>query len=101
VVHIFRVDQASETVKARGMIITLDVFKIDPISKEVIPAPEDSPWHVEVRTAPVRNPPPAAIDASSRAGLSDRSTIEEQVDAVLEFKGAMKGLLDLAPFPVK
>jgi len=81
--------------------LTLDVFKIDPISKEVIPAPEDSPWHVEVRTAPVRNPPPVAIDASSRAGLNDRSTIEELTDAVLEFKSAMKGLMDLAPFPAK
>lgn len=100
VVHIFRVDQVSETAKARGKKLTLDVFKIDATSKEVIPAPEDSPWHVEVRTPPVRNPPPA-VDASSRTGLGDRSTIEEQLDAVLEFKNAMKGLLDLAPFPAK
>lgn len=79
-----------------------DVFKLDPISKEVIPAPEDSPWHVEVRTAPVRNLPPVAIDA--RAGLNDRSSIEELADTVLEFlefKSAMRGSMDLAPFPAK
>lgn len=76
-------------------------MQLDGSTNEIIPAPEDSPWHVEVRTAPARNQPPGAVDPIYRAAANEHATIEELVDAVLDFKNVMKGLLDLTPFPMK
>lgn len=100
VVYIFRVDQVSELeTNAVQALRQCRSSELDATTREVIPAPEDSPWHVEVRTAPVRNQPTSTVDPASRAIGNERATIEEQIDAVLEFKDAMKGLLDLVPFP--
>ncbi|KAF8308802.1 hypothetical protein DL93DRAFT_2063584 [Clavulina sp. PMI_390] len=82
IIHIFRVDQ------------------FDPSTRQLIPAPEDSPWHMEIRTPPVRNQPSGGgIDPATRNVSNEQATIEEQMDIVLEFKDALKGLLDLVPFP--
>lgn len=76
-------------------------FKVNPDTKEVLLAPDDSPWNVEVRTQSVRQAGASNTSDPSRpaaSSASERSAMEEQIDAVFEIKNAMKGLLDLGPF---
>jgi len=68
---------------ARGSI-TIHMTQTDvvhPETREILRAPETAPWHVEVKARPVRN--------------TQETPLSEQVEAVLEFKSSMKGLIDL------
>jgi hypothetical protein len=59
-----------------------NVIKVDPNTQQPIPAHEDTPWHVVVKTAnPVR-------------GTQD-VPLSQHIEAVLEVQALMKGLLDL------
>lgn len=61
---------------------------------------DDTIWHVHIQSQPTRN---VVLADSSRGTPADRipSTLDEQMDAVLEFKNLMKGILDLEPLPLE
>ncbi|KAF8528818.1 hypothetical protein BU17DRAFT_73103 [Hysterangium stoloniferum] len=64
--------------------ISIQVFQmdnIDPKTQKPLPAHADSPWQVEVKTAPMRN--------------TQETPLTYMVDAVLEVQRLMKGILDL------
>jgi mediator of RNA polymerase II transcription subunit 18 len=68
----------------RGRLV-IQIFQeeqVDPNTQQPIPAHEDTPWHVVVKTAnPVR-------------GTQD-VPLSQHIEAVLEVQALMKGLLDL------
>ena len=62
--------------------LTSCTSKVDPKTKQPIPAHENTLWEVEVKNAtPVRN--------------SQETPLSKTIDAVLEVQLLMKGLLDL------
>lgn len=85
VVQIFQEQQARSLLRIPTALALIDqthVFQVDSNTQDPIPAPEDTPWQVIVKTAnPVRG--------------TQEVPLGRHIEAVLEVQALMKGLLDL------